>query len=333
MIDTIRDSGEGLLAILNDILDLAKIEAGKLELESYPFTPADLARRVRALYGAPAEGKGLALKVTACAGSEALRLGDRNRMLQILNNLIGNALKFTNEGGVTVDFSVRAGEMLQIRVTDTGIGMTSAQCARVFDEFEQAEGSTARRFGGTGLGLSITRRLVQLMAGDIALHSRPGRGTTVSVRIPAPLAATQDPAAPQPVTDLGGLRVLVADDNMTNRRILEGMLCGLGLSVTLADDGRAALQAFRPGAFDLLLLDIAMPELDGMAALARMRDCERAAGAAPIPAIAVTANAMQHQVDEYLAAGFSGHVAKPFRKAALAEAIARHVGVRLNAPA
>ena len=331
MIDTIRDSGEGLLAILNDILDLAKIEAGKLELERYPFFPAELARRVQALYATPADGKGLELKVTACVKSEAMRMGDRNRLLQILNNLLGNALKFTQTGAISVDFTIRPGDMLQIRVHDTGIGMTSAQAARVFEEFEQAEGSTARRFGGTGLGLSITRRLVQLMAGDIALHSAPGQGTTIIVRIPAPLAGPDRAPRPAPVVDLCGLRVLVADDNKTNRRILDGMLRGLGLSVTLANTGRAALEAFRPGGFDLLLLDIAMPELDGIEALARIRACEKTAGAAPIPAIAVTANAMQHQVEEYLDAGFAGHVAKPFRKAALAEAIARHVDARVGA--
>ena len=333
MIDTIRDSGEGLLTILNDILDLAKIEAGKLKLESYAFAPADLARRVEALYGAQAAGKGLALHVSASPDCAALRLGDRNRILQILNNLIGNALKFTEAGSVTVEFAIRPGDMLLLRVIDTGIGMTAAQSARVFDEFEQAEGSTARRFGGTGLGLSITRRLVRLMAGDIALHSAPGQGTKISVRIPAAPASTED--APQPATeaDLRGLRVLVADDNMTNRRILDGMLRALGLRVTLACDGRAALEAFRPGAFVLLLLDIAMPELDGIGALARIRACETAAGASPVSAIAVTANAMQHQVEEYLTAGFAGHVAKPFRKAALAEAIARQIGVPLDASA
>ena len=333
MIDTIRESGEGLLAILNDILDLAKIEAGKLELESDPFEPADLARRVRALYGTHAEARGLELEVSTCAESGTMRMGDRNRILQILNNLIGNALKFTEVGGVTVDFAIRPGDILQIGVSDTGIGMTAAQTARVFDEFEQAEGSTARRFGGTGLGLSITRRLVQLMAGDIALESVPGRGTTVSVRIPAPPAAVRHAPRRAATAELAGLRVLVADDNLTNRRILDGMLRGLGLTVTLAEDGRAALDAFRPGAFDLVLLDIAMPELDGIEALARIRALEDEAGVPPVPAIAVTANAMQHQVAEYLEAGFSGHVAKPFRKAALAEEMARHVEAGLRASA
>lgn len=333
MVDTIRDSGEGLLAILNDILDLAKIEAGKLILESYPFAPADLAQRVAALYGAHAETKGLDLQVNAGPESASMRLGDRNRILQILNNLIGNALKFTETGRICVDVSVAPEDMLQLRVQDTGIGMTAAQAARVFDEFEQAEGSTARRFGGTGLGLSITRRLVQLMGGKIALQSTPGEGTLVEVSIPAP-RATDHRARPAPaIGDLRGLRVLVADDNMTNRRILEGMLCGMELEVTLVNDGRAALDTFQPGAFDLLLLDIAMPELDGIEALDRIRNRERAAGTHPTPAIAVTANAMQHQVAQYLAAGFADHVAKPFRKAALAEAITRHTELRLDASA
>ena len=333
MIDTIRDSGEGLLAILNDILDLAKIEAGKLELETEPFAPAVLAQRVKALYGVHADAKALELEVAACPECEALRTGDRNRLLQILNNLIGNALKFTPEGRVTVSFVMRSGDVLEIRVSDTGIGMTPAQAARVFEEFEQAEGSTARRFGGTGLGLSITRRLVHLMDGEITLDSAEGCGTTVTVRIPTPPAPALNAPAPMKKVDLQGLRVLVADDNMTNRRILDGMLRGLGLRVTMANDGRAALDAFRPGGYDILLLDIAMPDLDGIEALRRIRVCERAAGVASVPAIAVTANAMQHQVAEYLDAGFAGHVAKPFRKVALAEAIGRHVGPRFRASA
>lgn len=334
MIDTIRDSGEGLLAILNDILDLAKIEAGKMELEQVPFAPADLARRVQALHGPPAAAKGLRLTASACAQGERLRAGDRNRILQILNNLVGNAVKFTQAGSIDLAFAIRPDDTLEIRLSDTGIGMTPAQCARVFEEFEQAEGSTARRFGGTGLGLSITRRLVQLMDGEIALESVPGRGTTVLVRVPAPPAeAACAPGSAAAAVDLNGLRVLVADDNRTNRRILDGMLRGLGLEVTLVEDGKAAVAAFLPGAYDLLLLDIAMPDLDGTEALALIRGREGVTGAAPVPALAVTANAMQHQVDQYLAAGFCGHVAKPFRKAALAEAIARHAGARRAASA
>ena len=328
MLETIRDSGEGLLNILNDILDLAKIEAGKLDIAEQVYVPMNLAQRVEGLFINRAESKGLALSVMSDAACHLPRSGDPHRILQIMNNLLGNALKFTETGGVDVALSFATEDRFQITVRDTGIGMSAEQCARVFDEFEQAEGSTARRFGGTGLGLSITRKLVELMGGEIALESTPGRGTTVTVWLPAPQAQAEAPlddaleAAED--CDFRKLRVLVADDNLTNRRILAAMLGSLELSLTMVEDGRAALNAFHPGAFDLLLLDISMPVLDGIAALAAIREIERRHGATPTPALAVTANAMQHQVESYLEAGFAGHVAKPFRKATLAEAIRTH---------
>jgi len=328
MIDTIRESGEGLLTILNDILDLAKIEAGKLDITREAFVPALLLRQVRALFAPRATASGLDLRLDLGAGCEVARSGDANRILQVLNNLVGNALKFTEAGSVVIAASVApaagGAASLRIEVADTGIGMTPDQAEKVFDEFEQAETSTARRFGGTGLGLSITRRLVALMGGEIALDTAPGAGTRVTVTLPvAPAGAGRAEAGSPPrVAVAAGLRVLVADDNRTNRKILETMLRGLGLQVALAEDGRDACRLYRPGAFDLVLLDISMPVLDGLGALAAIRQIDASAGCAPVPALAVTANAMDHQVAEYIAAGFAGHVAKPFRKETLAAAIA-----------
>lgn len=334
MIDTIRDSGEGLLAILNDILDLAKIEAGKMVIEHEPFVPSEILTRVRSLFAPRAAAAGLELRIAPEAACATPRLGDANRLLQILHNLVSNSVKFTQQGFISVTVGPAPDDpgSLLFTVRDTGIGMTAEQMSKVFEEFEQAETSTARRFGGTGLGLSITRRLTMLMGGTITLDSQPGQGTTVTLLLPAPVAgsALRTPARPMPV-GLDGLRLLVADDNRTNRKILETMLTGLGASVTLAVDGQTACDAFRPGTFDALLLDISMPGLDGMGALATIRAMEARAGASPVPALAVTANAMAHQIEDYLAAGFDGHVAKPFRKETLAQALEGAAAVRRKA--
>lgn len=333
MLEAIRESGEGLLTILNDILDLAKIEAGKLSIEPQPFAPADEALRIGTLFGPRARLKGLDLAVRTTPDCVRTRMGDAHRIRQVLNNLVGNAVKFTDTGAITLSFTILPGDILVVEVEDTGIGMTREQADKVFDEFEQAEGSTARRYGGTGLGLSITRRLVHLMGGQITLDSQPGRGTKARVELPLPLSRNTRPAATRIEGDISGLRVLVADDNHTNRYILNTMLTGLGVSVTLAENGQIALETYRPGAFDVLLLDISMPVLDGIGALAAIRARERAAGQPPAPALAVTANAMQHQVKEYLDSGFCGHVAKPFRRATLASALAQHAPLAENAVA
>lgn len=364
MIDTIRDSGEGLLAILNDILDLAKIEAGKMAIEHVPFAPREVLTRIGALFEPRALAAGLTLSLRIEGDGDGLRLGDSNRLMQVLLNLVGNAVKFTEAGSVTLTLRPADNpDMLRVEVADTGIGMTPEQLAKVFDEFEQAETSTARRFGGTGLGLSITRGLITLMGGKITVDSAPGEGTRVTLLLPAPrvapgpgaglpsMAPTAVGAAPEaslsppvpgpapaltpaPVArDLTGLRLLVADDNQTNRRILDTMLRALGTEVTLAEDGQSACDRFRPGAFDAVLLDISMPGLDGIGALAVIRRHEAEAGLPPVPALAVTANAMQHQIDDYHTAGFSGHVAKPFRKETLANALSALLPARAPATA
>lgn len=330
MIETIRESGEGLLVIVNDILDLAKIEAGKLTLDHQVFAPADMFRRVAALYGPRADAAGLTLELELEPRCRVPRIGDTNRIQQILHNLVGNAIKFTLHGRIRIAGRIlpdASGEYLEITVSDTGIGMSQDQIAKVFDEFEQAEGSTARRFGGTGLGLSITRRLVALMAGTINLASELGAGTQIIVSLPmntVPPPSQKSALVQLPATDLSGMRVLVADDNQTNQKILATLLGKLGADVTLAKDGHEACQLYEPGAFDMLLLDISMPGLDGIGALDAIRLVETHAKVAPVPALAVTANAMQHQIEAYLSAGFADHVAKPFRKGALAETIVRH---------
>lgn len=322
---TIRDSGESLLGILNDLLDMSKIEAGRMELRDAPFTPAEVLRRVEALYELRAQEKGLRFRLDMGPGSDAPRRGDDTRVGQILHNLLSNAVKFTDSGEIVL--SVRADGPLVLTVSDSGIGLSPEEVARIFDDFEQADRSMTRRHGGTGLGLSIVRHLVALMRGDIRMDSAKGRGTTVTVTLPLPLQepATPDPALdamPDPVRILTGKRALIADDNPVNLQILQAYLTKFGLAVTLAENGRQAVDLFRPGEFDLLCLDIAMPELDGLATLAEIDRIALAAGGRRPPAVAVTANAMPHHVEEYLAAGFEAHLAKPIRRDLTARTLA-----------
>ena len=327
LVATMRDSGEVLMNILNDILDVSKIEAGKLELDAQPFRPVDLARRVEALHTDRASAKGISLAVMTGRDAEQECLGDGHRILQVLNNLVSNAIKFTEAGEVSVSLRGGGDRPLLIEVRDTGIGMSEEQIARIFDDFVQADSSTTRRFGGTGLGMAIVRKLIEAMGGDVDLNSRPGAGTLVRVTLPvAPGAsrpAVRPATAPGPAdgTGLGGVRVLAADDNRTNRLVLQAMLHSLGTEATIVETGEAAVEACADTRFDVLLLDISMPGLDGIETLAALRAQEARAGLPPTPALAVTANAMKHQIALYLGQGFAGHIAKPIRSADLAAAI------------
>lgn len=278
-----------------------------------------------------AEEKAIALRVVAEAGSDLPRLGDSHRVQQILHNLLSNAIKFTESGRVTLAVSGVAGQPLRIRVTDTGIGMTEAQQARLFEDFRQADNSITRRFGGTGLGMSIVRQLVDMMQGTIMVRSAPEQGSAITVTLPLAMAATgsesraeRDSAALAGMS-FPGLRLLAADDNRANREILSVMMKSLGVQARIVNDGAAAVAAARDGAHDILLLDISMPVMDGVTALARIRAEDHDAGRAPVPALAVTANAMAHQVAEYLDAGFDAHVSKPFGVKDLRRALSQFV--------
>ncbi|MEH7827872.1 PAS domain S-box protein [Gemmobacter denitrificans] len=322
MLGVIRESGELLLSILNDLLDLAKIEAGKLTLESIAFSPAELAARLEPVYCLRAQGKGISFAVQADLGCAVPRLGDPTRLMQVLHNLLGNAIKFTPQGEVRLVLTGAADGPIRIEVQDSGIGMTEEQAARVFAPFEQAETGTTRKFGGTGLGLSITRDLVTLMGGTLTLHSTPCTGTTVAIDLPLPLAQPE-PDAAAPITlagenrSLRGLTALVADDNATNRLIIKSLLAALGVHYELARDGQEAVDLWRRGHHDVLLLDISMPVKDGLAALDEIRALAEAQGLPRPPAAAVTANVMQHQIDSYRAAGFDTHLPKPMKRAML----------------
>ncbi len=325
MLRVILDSGQVTLNIINDILDISKIEAGKLEVEAIPFKPIELARKLEALHSLKAAEKPIALTVLTTVYAETPRRGDPNRILQILHNLLSNAIKFTEQGEVTVIFRCNPSQPLRLEVRDTGIGMTPDQLSRIFEDFEQADTSISRRFGGTGLGMSIARRLVKLMGGELHVESEVGVGT--SVRLELPLATSEDavPPAPPPVEprlqQLRGIRVLAADDNEINRLVLEAMLTKIGAQTTMVQGGAAAIEATRNATFDVMLLDIAMPDIDGIMALLRIRAHETKLGRSPTPAIAFTANAMTWQVDSYLAAGFATHIAKPLRRNNLVEVL------------
>ena len=324
MVTTIQQSGETLLTVLNSILDMSKIEAGKMELETVPIVLSEILGQVEALHRVKAEEKGLDLQVLTTASSDVVRMGDPHRLIQILNNLLSNAIKFTEKGHVRLKLSCRPGKPVTIDVSDTGAGMTEAQLSRIFESFEQADGTISRRFGGTGLGLSIVRQLILLMGGMITIQSRPGQGTEVRVVIPMPEAEAV--SVPVAVTDaaldttiLAGKRLLVADDHPTNRAVLSEMLAQTGMTVTMVENGQEAvstwnkaLEAEEP--FDLLLLDIAMPVLDGLEALSIIRSKEEEKHRRPVAAIAVTANAMPNQVADYIMGGFDTHLSKPFKR-------------------
>ncbi len=329
MITTIRKSGEVLLNVLNEVLDMSKIEAGKMQIDTAPFVPNEIIRHIEPLHRLRAEEKGIEFDVLSSSGADLVWLGDQFRIQQILNNLLSNAIKFTETGSVALSVSVREGKPLILEVRDTGIGMTPEQVERVFLSFEQAEGGTTRRFGGTGLGMAIVSKLVDLMGGEITIESSPGQGTTVRVTLPLERGADHAPSQTSDqqqsaIPNLAGTRLLIADDSATNRRVLQEMLADTQAEITMVTNGAEATDVWkrmrdvgRPA--DILIFDISMPVLDGVGALSAIR-AEEGEGAS-VPAIAVTANAMSHQVAEYIMAGFDAHVPKPFRRAALLHAV------------
>jgi signal transduction histidine kinase/AmiR/NasT family two-component response regulator len=314
-LDVVRQSGQSLLTILNDILDLSKIEAGKLEIESTEFDLNAVAEGAYATFEAIAGHKGVGFNLEVAPEAVGAYLGDPTRLRQVLCNLISNALKFTEAGEVRIAIHWArddVGGRLCMVVRDTGIGMTPEQTQNLFQKFVQADASTNRRFGGTGLGLAICGELVKRMGGEISIDSEAGHGSTFTVTLPleriAGHKAAEAAAAARAPT---GVRVLAADDNEVNRLVLKTLLEQVGVETVLADNGRSALEAWEAGAWDLVLMDIHMPVMDGVEATAAIRRREAQTGRARTPIIALTADAMSHQVDAFLAQGFDGHVSKP----------------------
>ena len=331
----IRASGEALLQVINQILDFSKIEAGKLALDRAAFDMASVAEAARVLLAPVAERKGVELLVDL-DGHRPRLLGDPFRLQQVVVNLVANAIKFTAEGRVVIAVRGAAeGPSWRTRVTvrDTGIGIDSATQQRLFTPFSQADASTTRRYGGTGLGLAICRQLIDLMSGTIGVDSTPGQGATFwfEVVLPgeAPAADGARAGLPAPAHAARaavpgrGWRVLLAEDNATNQKVAMLMLSALGCQVEVAPSGRHAVEAWRAGSFDLILMDCQMPEMDGFEATRTIRDAERDGARTPI--VAVTANAMEGDRERCLAAGMDDYVTKPLTKAGLAGGLDRLV--------
>jgi signal transduction histidine kinase/ActR/RegA family two-component response regulator len=332
-LNVVRQSGEALLAILNDVLDLSKIEAGKMELEPIEFELADIAKHAEAAYGEMARRKGLSLIIAVDAAADGRRFGDVGRLRQIASNLVSNALKFTDQGEVRLALAEKienGREMLHLTVSDTGIGIPDEKIPMLFQKFTQVDSSTTRKFGGTGLGLAICRELAGLMDGRIWVESQEGQGSAFHLIAPLARAKTQASAVPaaQAADDspslAGGprpVRVLAAEDNPTNQLVLRTIMQTFGVDLTLVGDGLQAVDAWKSGEFDLILMDIQMPVMDGVAATRLIREAEDQGTRRRIPIVALSANAMTHQVAEYLGAGMDLHVAKPIELSKLHAAL------------
>ncbi len=337
MIDLIETSGGVLERMVSDILDLSKIESGRFDLEARPFDLRGELASVLHVVELRAREKGLAFSVEAAPDAGGEFLGDGVRIKQVLSNLLSNAVKFTDHGAIRVRVNVHeaAGEdapaSLSLEVEDTGVGFDAAAGAVLFQRFVQADTTITRRFGGTGLGLSICKSIVEMMGGRITARSQPGRGSLFAVTIPlmrvrslserdaaveianAPAGEVSDRGADR----LASLHILLAEDHPINQQVVRLILEPLGARLTIVDNGRDALAAFVDGAFDLVLMDMQMPEMDGLTATSAIRAHEQAAAARRTPIIMLSANAMAHHAREALAAGADHHVAKPITAASL----------------
>jgi glucokinase len=324
-LDVIRQSGEALLAILNDVLDLSKIEVGKLELELVDFDLDQLLTGAHAAFTALANKKGLSFALTIAETARGLYCGDPTRVRQILYNLISNAVKFTEAGEVRVTADFRD-DRLELSVTDTGVGIPADRLCALFGKFVQADVSTTRRYGGTGLGLAICRELTDLMGGSITVRSEPGLGACFEVSLPLTRSSAEAPsdafaAGPFELPSQLTLKVLAAEDNTVNQLVLKTLLHQLGVDLTVVDNGQEAVDAWEREPWDLILMDIQMPVMDGPDAARRIRQREATSGRTRTPIIALTANVMVHQIDAYRKAGMDGNVAKPLEIPVLFKAI------------
>jgi len=326
-VQVFQRAGQQLFELINDLLDNAKIEAGKLGLAPHAFELGELLSQQIELLRPRAEAQGLWLRLTLAPEAQGWVWGDAQRVAQILVNLVGNAIKFTRQGGVDVQAWRAEDGRLGLSVQDTGIGIAPEQHERIFQPYAQAEAQTAREFGGTGLGLAITHSLVELMGGQISLTSTPGEGSRFELRLdlparPAPARASQAPR-PEPGQPQAALQLLLCEDNEVNALVIEAMLQPLGHRIELASDGELALAKLQQGRYDLVLMDLQMPRLDGLEVTRRWRAIEAAQGRRRTPVIALTANAFASDVAQSLAAGCDAHLSKPIGRQALLQALAR----------
>ena len=318
----ICSSGQTLERLLSDILDLAKVEAGQLEIQLSSFHLGSLVQNATSLARVLAEEKGLRLATTIDDTADCIVTGDEVRITQILTNLISNAVKFTSHGLVSISLTKTPENRFRFCVEDTGLGFGEGEKSRIFDRFQQADGTITRRFGGSGLGLSISRHLVDMMGGTLDCESTPGAGSLFwfELDLPADEAAAlaEEPARTRPIM---AKRLLVVDDHPTNLTVVQIILDGAGISVTTAADGQAALSAWEAASFDLILMDMQMPVMDGLTAVREIRAVEGRTGRRTTPIIMLTANASADHILASSEAGADGHLTKPISPASLFSSI------------
>ena len=320
MVGIIQGSGETLERVLSDVLDLSNMEVGVVRVEHQPFHLGDIIRSVAALASARAEDKALDLIIDVDPAAEAAVTGDAVRVKQILNNLVSNALKFTNEGYVAIAVRAEGPGRWRIDVQDTGVGFDPADKDRLFGRFQQGDGSTTRAYGGVGLGLTICKQLVDLMGGEIAANGAPGEGATFSVRLPLALTSATPLTRPDADADTAPdrpLRILLADDHPTNRKVVQVLFSEFDVDLVCTENGQEACEAFATQRFDLVLMDMQMPVMDGLEAVRAIREREHQRGFTRTPIVMLTANALPEHRDASLAAGADLHMAKPIEAAKL----------------
>ena len=336
--ETVRNSGELLLTLLNDILDFSKIEAGKLDLEMRDFDLRLLLDDFAAQLSLRARDKGLEVICTVAPEVPAFLRGDTGRLRQVLNNLTGNALKFTRQGEINLRVSLASETadeaLIRFSITDTGIGIPADTQERLFQKFTQADASTTRKYGGTGLGLAISKQLAELMGGEIGVESKEGRGSEFwfTARFAKQALQKQDhtpPAGmrgrnnPAILSCPSAPRILLAEDNITNQRVVMGLLKKRGLSADAVANGNEVLESLAAIPYDLVLMDVQMPEMDGFEATRQVRRSQSAVLNQEIPIIALTANAMPDDRRKCLAAGMNDYIAKPINPTILFETLGR----------
>ena len=319
----IQSSARSLLDVVNDVLDISKIEAGKLELAPAAFSMERFVEGMSRLYGGLAQDRGLRFSLELDPSASGWRWGDEVRLRQVLSNLLSNAIKFTASGGIEVHICEVAGG-IEFRVIDTGPGVPLVHQARIFDKFVQGDGSSTRRANGTGLGLAICREVVSLMGGVIGLQSTPGQGATFSFNVPLPAVDAAAEAAEVEASEAlnaGEVRVLIADDNPTNRLVLQTLLSHLGVASESVRNGVEAVEAWSQGRWDVILMDIHMPEMDGLDASRAIRRQEAESGRLRTPIVAVTASVLTHETEAYFGAGMDYVIAKPIEPQRLLEVL------------
>lgn len=326
LVDIVTGATDQLGRLIGDILDIARGDAGELKLAPAPTDLGRLLADIGALFRLKAEEKGLLMKIDIAEDVRETVSVDHARLKQVLGNLLANAIKFTDAGSVALS-AVRRGDMVRVDVSDTGIGFAPEVRDHIFERFQQADSSITRRFGGTGLGLAISRDLVHAMGGDLDCASEPGRGSTFTLALPLPILDRpkhdRSPVAEPVRTE--GLRVLLVDDHAINRQVAGMILDSVGIATRFAEDGREALEALQGEPFDLILMDMMMPVMDGLEATRRLRAGEAGARARTTPLIMLTANTLPEHVAAALAAGADDHLAKPISPASLLEAVSLRV--------